>query len=69
MIKMGKDWVGNKEGLFKVIGASNHSDHEREAHDYYATEPKAVELLMGLETFDKNILEPSCGDTIVKWFN
>ena len=31
-------------------------------NDYYATEPKAVELLMSLETFDKNILEPSCGE-------
>lgn len=62
MIKMGKYWTGNKDGLFRVIGASNHSGHEREVHDYYATEPKAVELLMGLETFDKNILEPSCGE-------
>lgn len=59
---MGKDWDGNKGGLFRVIGASNHCEHDRESHDYYATEPKAVELLMGLEAFDKNILEPSCGE-------
>lgn len=59
---MGKDWIGNKEGVFRTLGASNHSDGEREVNDYYATEPKAVELLMSLETFDKNILEPSCGE-------
>ena len=59
---MGKDWTGNKEGLFSMLGASNHSEHEREPNEYYATEPKAVELLMGLETFDKKILEPSCGE-------
>lgn len=59
---MGKDWIGNKEGLFSMIGASNHSDGEREVNDYYATDPKAVELLMNLESFDKNILEPSCGE-------
>lgn len=59
---MGKDWVGNKQGLFRVIGASNHSLNERETNDYYATEPKATELLMSLETFCNDILEPSCGE-------
>ena len=59
---MGKDWTGNKEGLFSMLGASNHTDGERDTNDYYAIEPKAVELLMDLETFDKNILEPSCGE-------
>jgi putative uncharacterized protein (fragment) len=62
MTEMGKDWTGNKEGLFSMLGASNHSDGERDTNDYYATESKAVELLMSLESFDKNILEPSCGE-------
>lgn len=35
---------------------------ERERDDYYATEPKAVELLLDLEKFDSNILEPCCGE-------
>nr|DAQ42719.1 MAG TPA: adenine-specific methyltransferase [Caudoviricetes sp.]DAX76154.1 MAG TPA: adenine-specific methyltransferase [Caudoviricetes sp.] len=59
---MGKDWVGDKNSVFRTLGASNHSDGERDVNDYYATEPKAVELLMDLESFDKNILEPSCGE-------
>lgn len=48
--------------IFKTLGASNHCDHPREENDYYATDPKAVELLCGLETFNQNILEPSCGE-------
>lgn len=48
--------------IFKVLGASNHCEHQREQNDYYATEPKAVELLCELETFNQNILEPSCGE-------
>lgn len=34
----------------------------RETHDYYATDPKAVDLLLQLETFDKNIWECACGE-------
>ena len=56
-----KDWVGGKASVFKTIGASNHCDHDRQKDDFYATEPKAVEWLCKLETFDKNILEPCCG--------
>ena len=57
-----KDWIGNKEATFATLGASNHSDGEREVNDYYATEPKAVELLLEKETFNKHVLEPSCGE-------
>lgn len=46
---------------FVQLGASNHSKGIRHINDFYATEPKAVELLMELEKFDKNILEPCCG--------
>ena len=51
-----------KDLTFKIIGASNHCDHERQREDYYATEPAATEWLCKLEKFDKNILEPSCGE-------
>ena len=44
-----------------TLGASNHSTGEREENDFYATEPKAVELLLELENFNKKVLEPSCG--------
>ncbi len=35
---------------------------DAETNDYYATEPKAVELLLQEETFDENIWEPACGE-------
>jgi hypothetical protein len=56
-----KDWVGGKASTFKTIGASNHCDHEREGHDYYATEPAATDWLCKLEHFENPILEPACG--------
>ena len=55
---MGKDY----KGIFAAIGASNHSNEEREQDDYYATDPKALELLLELEQFDNVILEPACGE-------
>lgn len=59
---MPKNWTGNKKSIFVTLGASNHTAEKREENDYYATEPKATELLLELEKFDKNILEPSCGE-------
>lgn len=35
---------------------------DAEANDYYATEPKAVELLLQEEQFNKRIWEPACGE-------
>ncbi|MGL5466055.1 MAG: hypothetical protein ACRDBE_04300 [Leuconostoc lactis] len=61
-MKMNKDWIGNKAATFATLAASNHSAGEREVNDYYATEPKAVDLLLEKETFNKHILEPSCGE-------
>lgn len=48
--------------VFKTLGASNHSNNEREENDYYATDPKAVEWLLKLETFNPNIWECACGE-------
>lgn len=59
---MHKDWTGNKNSLWTTLGASNHTEKEREVNDYYATEPKAAELLIELEHFDKNIWECACGE-------
>ena len=59
---MSKDWTGSTASVFKTIGASNHTDYERQKEDYYATEPKATEWLCKLEKFDGRILEPSCGE-------
>lgn len=56
-----KDWTGNKKTTFVTIGASNHSGEEREKDDYYATDPKAIELLLELEEFQQDIWECACG--------
>ena len=56
-----KNWTGNSNSIYKTLGASNHTDKNREQHDYYATDPKAGELLLELEDFN-NILEPACGE-------
>ena len=55
-----KDWTGNTNSTYKSLGASNHADHEREKHDFYATDPKALELLLQLETFS-DVWECACG--------
>ena len=57
-----KDWTGNQNSIYKTLGASNHTDKEREANDYYATEPKALELLLILEQFSPRVWECACGE-------
>lgn len=59
---MQKDWTGNQNSIFKTLGASNHTEGERQEHDYYATEPKAVEILLENETFSHSIWECACGE-------
>ena len=59
---MSKDWTGNKATAFATLGASNHSETAREVNDYYATDPRAVDLLLEKENFSKKVLEPSCGE-------
>lgn len=48
--------------IYKTLGASNHISGEREPHDYYATDPKAVELLLAEEQFHPVIWECACGE-------
>lgn len=59
---MAKDWVGNERSIYATLGASSHTKGERQKHDYYATEPVAVEMLCELETFSPNIWECACGE-------
>ena len=63
---MSKDWTGNKKTTFVQLGASNHSDGEREDNDFYATDPKTLEILLDQLKIDgiklhNNIWEPACG--------
>lgn len=57
-----KDWVGNQRSIYTTLGASNHSDKDRQQHDYYATEPRAMELLLAEEQFSPVIWECACGE-------
>ena len=56
-----KDWTGNSKSIYTTMGASNHSDKERQSEDYYATEPKATQLLLEVEQFSPVIWECACG--------
>lgn len=56
-----KDWTGNKNSVFKTLGASNHTDKERETHDFYATDSRAIDYLLKKVELPKQILEPACG--------
>lgn len=51
--------------IYATLGASNHSNEERDPNDYYATDPKALELLLdeyGDEiNLGKGIWEPAAG--------
>ena len=57
-----KDWISSTASPYRIIGASNHSDTEREAEDYYATDPAAVEQLCVLVPLACDIWEPACGE-------
>ena len=54
------DWTGNSRTQWSQLGASSHTEHDRMENDYYATEPKAVELLMDEEKFEGSIWENCC---------
>lgn len=61
-----KDWVGNKKSTFVTLGASNHSEGEREVNDFYATDPMALEIFLDALERDgiklhKHIWECACG--------
>lgn len=63
---MNKDWNGNKATTFVQLGASNHSDKEREVNDFYATDPHCLEIFLDKLYEDAiilhdNIWEPACG--------
>lgn len=56
------DWTGNEKSIFTCHGASNHSEGERQEHDYYATDPEAVEALLQRERFNPYVWECACGE-------
>lgn len=50
----------DKSVIYRTMGASNHTEESRAEQDFYATGPKAVELLLAQEKFNLVILEPAC---------
>lgn len=59
---MSKDWTGNAKSIFVCNGASNFTEEERQQDDYYATEPRAVEILLENEQFSPYVWECACGE-------
>ena len=62
-----KDWLGNKATTFAQLGASNHTDKEREINDYYATDPDSLKIFLQKLKEDNiklhsNIWECACGE-------
>ena len=51
-----------KNKNYTTLGASNHVLADREINDYYATDPKAMHLLLEQETFNKNVWEVASGE-------
>ena len=50
-----KDWTGNSRSYASVLGARNFAVEDRETHDYYATDPKSLEVF--LERLKKDNIE------------
>lgn len=55
------DWIGNTKSTYITLGASNHTDKERQTHDFYATNPSAIDLLETKCDVPLNVWECSCG--------
>ena len=58
---MDSDWTGNTKSVYSTLGASSHSNGDRQEHDYYATEPKAAEMLCDLIELKSPVWECACG--------
>ena len=58
-----KDWTGNKNSIFKTLGASNHTDKERQNEDFYATDPISIDVLLndGGVKLSPKVWECACG--------
>lgn len=48
--------------VFAPLGSTTALNTSRQINDYYATEPKAVEMLLELEKIRPIVLEPFCGE-------
>lgn len=56
-----KDWIGDHNSVFVTVGGTGHGVSNKENPDFYATDPKAVKILLKNEKFIHNIWECACG--------
>ncbi len=56
------DWIGNKNSIYTTLGASNHTEDERQLEDYYATDPIVIDKLKTYFEIPKNVWECACGE-------
>lgn len=57
-----KDWLGDYNSIYKILGASNHTARTRECDDYYATDPSAIDSLVANISLPQKIWECACGE-------
>lgn len=57
----GKDWTGDGNSVYKTIGASNHTEKERQGEDYYATDPVAIDKFCSAVILPSFVWECACG--------
>ena len=55
----------NTHKIFVTTGASNHAQNERASFDLYTTDPKALEKLLEVRSFNKNVWENACGTGVL----
>ncbi len=53
---------GIRSKIYTTIGASNHTENERQIDDFYATDPIAIDKLLSVESPHLNIWECACGE-------
>lgn len=56
-----KDWTGNNTSIYATLGASNHTDKEREENDFYATDSIAIDVLLSKAKLSHDLWECACG--------
>lgn len=67
MAKKIKDWNGNSKSTYVTLAASNHTEHERERHDLYCTNPQSLRdfleayIIRDNNPISKNIWENASG--------
>jgi len=58
---MKADSKSNNKSVFATMGASSHAEEARAFRDLYCTHPSAVDALLRVEAFSRDIWEPAAG--------